>query len=182
MARIILIAFFVLSVPSLVHGQLEAHLNRLNRKTTWTFQADDGQFYSIDGDFAGVNGDLMQVRDIDGIKHRIDIDSLIEKDRLLFWEFRGDTPMIGMPGAHRRRMLTSDYADYQSRLTERHVYALRTRAEIASMRPPARSWTAIRRSDINIMSPIVPLDRGVVSQPPIPRPRFRTSFHIEHYR
>jgi hypothetical protein len=164
--------FAFLTLPmltSVAHAQVEAHLNRLERKTTWTFRATDNNYYSIDGDFAGVNGDAMQVRDADGIRHRIPIDELIEKDRLLFWEFRGDHPLVGMPGTHARRMENQDYADYESRLTERRVYANRIKAELAAQRGPARGWTAIRAPNmVNIMSPIVPLDRGVVTQPPIP--------------
>lgn len=162
------VTFLTLTLlTSVAQAQLEAHLNRLTRKTTWTFRADDGNLYRFSGEFAGVNGDVMQIRDADGIRHRVFIDDLIEEDRLLFWEFQGDNPIVGMPGTHARRMENSAYADYDDRLRERRVYALRARAEIASTRPPARGWLAIRAPWIDISSPTLPLDRGVLSQPPI---------------
>ncbi len=57
---------------------------------------------------------------------------------------------------------------YQERLAVKKKIATAHRQQINSARPPARGWMAIHRPDINIMSPIVPLDRGVVSQPRIP--------------
>ena len=61
---------------------------------------------------------------------------------------------------------------YQERLAERKAYALEQRRVINATRPPARGWLAIHRPDIDITSSTVSLDRGVVSQPPIPMPTY----------
>ncbi len=75
----------------------------------------------------------------------------------------------------------SKLAAYKERLAQRKANALARRHEINTARPPARGWLAIHRPDINIMSPIVPLDRGVVSQPPIPMPTYVGAPYYESY-
>jgi hypothetical protein len=67
---------------------------------------------------------------------------------------------------------------YKDRLAERKAYATARRQVINAARPRAHGWLAIHRPDVNIMSPIVPLDRGVVSQPPIP---MRQVFGVPYY-
>jgi len=56
----------------------------------------------------------------------------------------------------------------EERLAERKTKALEQRRIINASRPPARGWLAIHRPDIDIKSPIVPLDWSVISQPAIP--------------
>jgi hypothetical protein len=82
--------------------------------------------------------------------------------------------------SHARLMEIPLFEAYHRRRVERRVYAQRRKAEIAANRPAYRGWTAIRRPDINIMSPIIPLNRGVVSQPPIPRPSARSGCRIPY--
>lgn len=60
------------------------------------------------------------------------------------------------------------FAAYQERLAVRKENALEQRRMINAVRPPARGWLAIHRTDIDISSTTLSLDRGVVSQPPIP--------------
>lgn len=60
------------------------------------------------------------------------------------------------------------YAAYKERRAARKAYALEQRRLINASRPPARGYLAIHRPDIDIKSPIVPLDWDVISQPPIP--------------
>lgn len=70
------------------------------------------------------------------------------------------------------------YRAYQERLAERKAKALQQRRLINASRPPARGWLAIHRPDIDIKSPIVPLDWNVISQPAIPmRPVVTVPFY-----
>lgn len=165
--RFFIMAMLMLGMASISQAQTEVYLNKLQEKTSWTFEMD-GQLYGLKGTFAGVNGQYMQIRDEEGFKHPIPIDALTERDRLLFWEFRGDVPMINAPGAHARRMQNEQFADYQDRLTEKRIYALKTRAEINSQKPPARGWLAIHVP----FNPSMPLgnffEMNQVQQPPIP--------------
>lgn len=81
------------------------------------------------------------------------------------------------------------FAAYKERLAERKAYAAAYRRQINAARPPARVWLAIRRPDIDITSSTVSLDRGVVSQPPIPMrrrvvlgaPYYESSYEYEVY-
>ena len=163
----IFILIIMLCMSNFATAQTGAYLDKLNEKTTWKFSIGDN-LYGLEGDFAGINGDIMQVRDEEGFKHQIPIDSLIETDRALFWEFHGDYPIVGAPGAHSRRMDNELFRSYQERMTERRVYALKTRAEINAMKPPARGWLALR-VPYDPLNPLgIGLWTGFVRQPPIP--------------
>jgi hypothetical protein len=89
--------------------------------------------------------------------------------------------MIALPTTALAVDNPSKFAAYKERLAQRKAYALSRRQEINASRPPARGYLAIHRPDINIMSPIVPLDRGVVSQPPIPMPTYFGAPYYETY-
>lgn len=168
----ILIAFtLMMSLVANANAQSEIHLRRLENKKVWTFSIEDG-LYGIEGEFAGINGNVMQVRDADGVKYEIPINNLIEEDKRLFWEFDGSRPSIGMPGKHAKLVMENKlFADYQDRLTERRVYALKVRAEIASRKPPARGWLAIR-VPYNFADPLGVMNNGFVIQPSIPYGRY----------
>jgi hypothetical protein len=73
------------------------------------------------------------------------------------------------------------FAAYKERLAERKAYALEQRRVINATRPPARGWLAIHRPDIDITSSTVSLDRGVVSQPPIPMPTYVGAPYYESF-
>ena len=73
------------------------------------------------------------------------------------------------------------YRAYKERLAARKTKALEQRRIINASRPPARGWLAIHRPDIDIKSPIVPLDWGVISQPAIPMQPVVATPYYESY-
>ena len=74
----------------------------------------------------------------------------------------------------------SAYAAYKERLAARKAFALQQRRAINAAKPPARGWLAIRRPDIDIKSPIVPLDWDLISQPAIPVPVYGLPCYESH--
>ena len=75
----------------------------------------------------------------------------------------------------------SAFAAYKERRAARKAFAREQRRAINATRPPARGWLALRRPDIDIKSPIVPLDWNFVSQPPIPvRPIYGLPYYESH--
>lgn len=172
MARFIGLAILV-STASIAVAQVEAHTNRLSKKTDWEVFTLDGS-QTIVGKFDGFANDEVYIKDAEGFRHRIPVDAMADRD--LFWEIRN--PMgarISMPGNQARLAANPEYTQYRAKLRGRRTEALYERRQTYLSKPPARGWTGIAVP----FNPLFPtygrsmIEMGIVRQPPLYVPRRR---------
>lgn len=109
-------------------------------------------------DFVRAKNNVITLRRLDGTHVAIEADMLSAESRRLAVDRAIDQSI--------KLVRSSEFQEYQGRLTERRVYALNERRLINENKPPARGWTAISVP----YNPIGPsaIQLGWVRQPPIP--------------
>ena len=166
--RLIVAALALFALPVTASAQVEAHMNRLHGKRSWSFHTTAG-VRSLSGKFAGINNDVFMVQDADGFRHAIPIDALVEEDRGLFFVMR-NAPLAGMPGNFDRLMQTNEkFATSVNSRRGRETEAIYERRKLNADKPPARGWLAVTAPFNPFLGtggrPMI--EQGFVRQPPI---------------